>query len=127
MLPVDQTRFGRSHGNCLAACLASLLELPLAKVPTFTPDGWRSELGAWLKRRGLWFLQLNMPSREALAEVKGYAIVSGHSERGLLHATVWRGGEMVHDPHPSRAGILDIEDVIVLAPYSPAKAWRIGA
>ena len=29
MIPVDQTTFGKGHGNCLAACVASITELPL--------------------------------------------------------------------------------------------------
>jgi hypothetical protein len=134
MIPVDQTRFGAPDGNCLAACLASLLELSLDAVPHFTGEGWRARLGEWLRGRGLWALEWDAPrgctidgSRSWLAvNVPGYAIVSGQATRGLLHATVWRGGELVHDPHPSRAGLLDVEDVLVLVAIDPARAGGVS-
>ena len=33
MKPVDQTRTGVPYGNCMEACFASLLEVPLLEVP----------------------------------------------------------------------------------------------
>lgn len=33
MKPVDQTTFGAPHGNCLMACVASILEVPLDSLP----------------------------------------------------------------------------------------------
>lgn len=129
MRPIDQTRFGDPDGNCLSACLASLLELPLDEVPHFTGEGWRHRLDEWLAARGQWVLAFAPPEPSSLddaaawldAAVRGYAIVSGRSPRGLLHATVWRGGELVHDPHPSRAGLLGVQDVLVLVPLDPAR------
>lgn len=44
MRPVLQTRFGFPSGNCLLACVASILEVPLEEVP----DGWDEE--GWLAR-----------------------------------------------------------------------------
>jgi hypothetical protein len=120
VIPVDQTRFGDPDGNCLAACVASLLELPLADVDVRGDGEWWQGLARWLEPRGLWPLAFSYPTPEALEQVKGYAIVSGMTERGLLHATVWRAGKLVHDPHPSRAGLLNVEDVIVLVPIDPA-------
>lgn len=29
MIPVEQTNYTRNHGNCLTACVASLLEVPI--------------------------------------------------------------------------------------------------
>lgn len=48
----------------------------------------------------------------------GWSIVSGRSPRpgGQLHACVAFNGVVVHDPHPSRAGILDVLDFMVLRP-----------
>lgn len=132
MIPVDQDRFGDPDGNCLQACLASLLELQLHEVPHFVGEAWRADLGEWLRARGLWALLFAPPIPSTIDDaaawldetVLGYAIVSGQTPRGLLHATVWRAGQLVHDPHPSRAGLLGVEDVIVLVPIDPAEARR---
>jgi hypothetical protein len=121
--PVDQTIFGLPDGNCLAACVASLLHLDIADVPNFCEghaDGWFSRMGAWLRERGLAAFWFKGPPLESLADV--YVIVSGQSPRGdYLHATVWRGSEMVHDPHPSRAGIGEVSDTIVLLALNPSR------
>lgn len=125
MKPVDQTRFGDPDGNCLAACVASLLDLKLDEVPIPGTEGWLEELAEWLAPRGMWPLLLTRCTRDHLVHLHGYAIVSGPSVRGLMHATVWRCGEMVHDPHPSRAGILDVVDALVLVPFEPsAVRWE---
>src|SRR5580700_3839101 len=58
MQPVDQSTFG-AWGNCLSACIASILEIPLDEVPLFhdpsspvyVPQVVR--LNAWLEPRGL--------------------------------------------------------------------------
>ena len=72
---------------------------------------WWVKLTAWLGKRGLWSLLL----QEGDPRVpRGYTIVSGMSPRGLLHSTVWRDGHLVYDPHPSRAGLEDVEDAIVI-------------
>ncbi len=44
------------------------------------------------------------------------------AERGLLHSCVGLNGEIVHDPHPSRAGLLEITDYMTLTrtPSNPA-------
>ena len=64
MKPVDQVQFydpevEGSRGDCLPACIASILELPLADVPIFesTPDlPWDGHMVDWLMQRGLTFL-----------------------------------------------------------------------
>ena len=45
----------------------------------------------------------------------GLCIVNGYTERGLSHSTVWEDGELVHDPHPVPAPLLNVVSVIVLA------------
>jgi len=131
VIPVDQDRFGDPDGNCLQACLATLLDLDIGDVPHFTGEDWRARMGAWLRTRGLWALAFSPPAgtleetaRWLDETVPGYAIVSGQTPRGLLHATVWYAGELVHDPHPDRAGLLSVEDVLVLVPVDPAEVRR---
>jgi len=51
----------------------------------------------------------------------GYCILAGKSPRGdFAHAVVGWGMQVVHDPHPSRAGIVTCTEVIVLVPMNPA-------
>lgn len=118
---VDQTKFGGKDGNCLAACLATLLRLDIDEVPGFFSDDsgtWREKMGAWLVERGWGHLCIAGPPPEMLGPA--LSIVSGKSPRGdWLHATVWRGRELLHDPHPSRAGLEgEPVDTIVLVPLA---------
>lgn len=123
MKPVDQDVFTVPGGNCFSACVASLLELPLADVPYFmgqTDDhDWLGELNTWLAPRVLYALCLTFGGDY---ELPGLFILGGQSPRGdWCHAVVARGrGEVVHDPHPSRAGVLSLEDATLLVPLDPA-------
>lgn len=90
MIPVFQTRTStEALGNCFEACLASILELPLSRIPdkaAHLPDDWTEqvaaardrgkineleidigawidELRAWLAARGLLWLELQIDSR----------------------------------------------------------------
>lgn len=40
------------------------------------------------------------------------------------HSVVARGTEIIHDPHPSRAGVLSHDDVVVLVPFDPGRIQR---
>jgi hypothetical protein len=124
--PVDQTIFGLPDGNCLAACVASLLHLDITEVPNFCQgqeEGWFGRMLDWLRPLGLAAFWFKGPPTHHLAECP--VIVSGVSPRGpWLHAVIWRDGAIVHDPHPSRAGIGDVEDTIVFVPLDPASVIR---
>ena len=131
MKPVMQTVTG-SAGNCFSACLASIFELTIEEVPNFfevaghEDSAWWGAVRDWLRPRGLGviWLQLNDPAH--LAEFEGWMIVSGKSCLGIYHATVWNGGKMVHDPHPSQCGLIAPEGVDMLYPLDPAKCLILG-
>jgi hypothetical protein len=118
MKPVDQTKFGMPAGNCLAACVASVLEMPLADVPAFDgtsrpDDNWWLEFQDWLHARGMFAVELKLEGRPSicLPERSVYVILTGKSPRGdFAHAVVGRSDgdvfRLAHDPHPSRAGIV---------------------
>lgn len=118
MKPVHQTSFDEL-GNCYAACIASILELPIESVPNFCEDkkGWTFATQAWLRERGLGIVNFRVLP-ESIAEgfefgvisQHAYYIVSGKSPRGYTHAVVGLGGEIVHDPHPDGGGIVPFED-----------------
>lgn len=123
MRPVDQTTFGFNDGNCLSACVASILELPIAHVPSFVGDDRR--FLRWLGERGLSATTYSPASYVP----PGYAIAAGPSARfgGRLHACVAYDGAVVHDPHPSRDGLpLGIAEYIVLHGPDREAMWFSG-
>ncbi len=121
MIKVDQTIFGQAEGNCFPACLASLLHYDLEYLPNHHDKDWFIKYQEWLMQNaGVYMLCLEgYTPRE---HVPGYAIFSGPSPRNSgLHAVVGYAGEIVHDPHPSRAGLGgDVRDTIILIPMDPS-------
>lgn len=125
MIPIDMTTKHEppdSVGDCFPCCIASILELPRAEVPHFYEgDGWVDESGKvgmkrlqeWLRPRGFHYVEFMIRAEhlpEWVAYLDGHYVFSGKSPRGHSHATVGLAGEMVHDPHPSRAGIAPHDD-----------------
>jgi len=94
---VVQTRTG-DDGNCLNACIASILELPLKAVPEFGED-WQGDLNDFLATKGLRYRRVPMHSRPS-----GWSTIEGVSPRGGLHACVALDGELAWDPHPIEDG-----------------------
>ncbi|CAN7326918.1 hypothetical protein LJR084_001897 [Variovorax sp. LjRoot84] len=125
MKPVMQDAFGEL-GNCFSACLASLFELDITDVPNFyvtagrdDAAAWWSAVREWLRPRGFGVMTLQWADPKLIGEFEGWFIVCGESERGLQHATIWRDGKLVHDPHPSQCGIRSPESVDLLYPLDP--------
>jgi hypothetical protein len=116
----DQTTFAddaeATAGDCLAACVASLLGLPLSDVPNFALSddgglGWFLELRRFLARLGygcwVWF---GAAGHVGVGSEGTLAIAIGPSRRGdFPHAVVVRleeaGLRVIHDPNPSRLGL----------------------
>lgn len=132
MIPVVQTDTTPGTGNCLAACIASILELPLEEVPNpHTPD-WQAIWRDWLRRRGLSLLTWEIPEdytswseEELRAHLPGYCMVAVDSPRfaGKLHSVVTFDGQVVHDPHPDGlADHYDFREVDLLIALDPRLA-----
>lgn len=121
MKPVDQTIFDGVNGDCMAACVASILEVAIEDVPNFcagATDKWFERLADWLEPNGLYPLCFTLDGEW---RPQGLHVLAGKSPRGdWLHAVVAKGREVVHDPHPSRAGILTQVDVTLFIPFDPA-------
>jgi hypothetical protein len=107
MIEIKQTTFG-DHGNCFAACVASIFELPLNSVPDFCslPSDWWEEFQGWLKKKGLCAIEVQLKP-ECLVWSEGcICILSGISPRksSRLHSVIAKttrtGFEYVFDPHP---------------------------
>lgn len=120
--PVDQTTFGMPGGNCWSACVASLLELPIEDVPYFLDD-WPEKFNRWIEARGFYAVTI----ADERFVPGGYCIIGGHSPRGIPHAVVGCRDRIVHDPHPSREGLVVREDCTLLIPIDPARQCVLAA
>ena len=57
MTPVEQTKYGLHAGNCLTACVASLLDVPITAVPEFCVDGeWFTRLDEFCRENGFFLI-----------------------------------------------------------------------
>lgn len=113
MTPVKQTKLfapdAIGPGNCFAAAVASVLDLPLWMVPPFEDmfahrDPWHFRVEQWAERvMGMSFERTDGHPVDQLPE---YYIASGVSPRGVRHSVVFRNGQLAHDPHPSDGGLV---------------------
>src|SRR4051812_28515116 len=119
MKPVYQTIFGNGKngqpsGNCFAASIASILELPVEEVPNFCAhEDFIQRLNSWLAPRGFFYLEVQVAAGLKPEEIfmwAGSHIISGDGPRGLRHSVVGFAGVIAHDPHPSGAGLLTQEE-----------------
>lgn len=105
---------GVQYGDCMRACVASILDLHISEVPHFLreskgdPEGFWNGIYDFCEARGLGYLPVQAefnPTRAA--DFGGYHIIGGPSPRGggLLHAVVGFNGAIAFDPHPSKAGL----------------------
>jgi hypothetical protein len=120
MRKIKQNKFGK-EGNCLEACIASLLEIDINIIPCYKKENWNILLNVWLiKNYGYYILPLSVKgffaSFQKLMKDTLY-IASGYSKRGLFHATIWKNNKMIFDPHPSNIGIKEIEAIDFLIKY----------
>lgn len=116
-------------GDCLRATVASIFELPIEEVPHFCDTGlerpgnksvWSWALIGWCFTAGVVIdaRQVTDGERIAYSGIPGYCILSGPGPRGWRHSVVGYQGRMVHDPHPSRAGLVSIDEIEILVPIN---------
>ena len=139
MIPITQTKLVTTHrfGNCFPAAIASLLELPLDEVPNveifFGLKGqdehyWMDVMNKFLESKNLTLRNANeyfntfhssiavlfseeerKENAKALNIWDEFYLAIGKSSRGVMHNVIMKNGLMVHDPHPSREGLIDIQ------------------
>ena len=111
MIPVDQTKVSKGAGDCMSAAVASLLELPLEKVPYFKGMGqreWFIGLLEFLEKEGYEFHGTRYPNTPSLKEcpnVDGYVIASVPSGtfEGVYHSVIVdMDFRVIHDPNPNK-------------------------
>lgn len=147
MIPVDQREImdparadglspaGRP-GDCLLCCVATIAEVPYEQVPHFAeiPDWWAA-FRAWSVEHLGADVGTLVPVEGRVAQFLGcdpadvVAIACGPSPRraGIRHAVVVDGNlRLLHDPHPSRAGLPRVDELYLFVPIgkqaSPAPA-----
>jgi len=123
MIPIDQTIFGKT-GNCFPACVASILQLKLSEVPdwcTTEGDNWFLAFRKWCQEtRGLYPVMLLLDEKTSVKDLfPGFTLIGGNGPRGLKHEVIYLHGKLFHDPHPSRAGLETIEDMILFVSFNP--------
>lgn len=141
MIPIMQTKFTNEdrsvRGNCMAACVASLIEVSIGEIPAWEDMGsdgsWGDSFNRFLEEHGyshegmIVQIDFSVDWWSALLEmclgIDGYFIVGGESPRPQSttgHAVIFKDGAMVHDPHPSGTGILTIKEVYMIEPMKGA-------
>lgn len=121
---VDQTILAtdpKRLGNCFAACVATYLGVELETVPNFveferdtehSTAWWHAAIG-YMAAYGLWAFELANLQEAERGEV---VFAAGPSPRGVHHQVLYLEGQLFHDPHPSRAGLIAVTEVIAWRP-----------
>jgi len=138
MKPVEMRNINGRPGDCLNACVASILDLPYEQVPFFNlyGDGWHYTYVSFMRSHGwgLWEFAIwgcDVPlwqfgTRQTgyklyvpgywLASVLSPRIIDEHGKSGL-HAVVMKGNSVAWDPHPQRdMGHLGFIEATILVP-----------
>lgn len=96
-----------SYGDCLRACIASMLDLPTEEVPHFVHDGCEPEVTftrvrEWLAERKLVPMFSGYPTNETPEDILFFMGTTNPGVHYILfsanHAVVGCGNEIVHDP-----------------------------
>lgn len=109
-----------SHGDCLRACVASVLDMTSESVPHFFHDGCEGDIAmeritAFLATLALSPFYCSYPGAWALQDILEHHrqqnptttyILFGAVETGEDHAVVCKGGEEVHNPSWIAANIV---------------------
>jgi len=128
MIPIDQSILhdpdNGKNGDCWRACLASVLELPIEKVPHFgdmnAREGRKAEL-TFLGNMGFTIYTIygegsmtNHPQMEEGDHEYYFAIGPSPRNKNISHQVVCHNGEIVHDPHPDKTGLAGISHFEIL-------------
>lgn len=121
MIGVHQTRFGDPLGNCLPACVVSILEKPdkLDELSDFMQkktdwSGQQLLLAEWLVQFDMTCIPM-LPWEDRCEKfIEGViCIAGGRSPRGTAHSVVWRTN-LLFDPHPDGGGIDEPDSYVIL-------------
>ena len=121
MIPIMQTICDFENGDCFRACVASILELPIEKIPNFMGNGpnfFDENIRKWGDENKIRMIDIQFHDEEnrdkSLKDC--YIIASGKSPRNndFMHSIVWFNGKIIHDPHPDKNGIVGNPEIFTL-------------
>lgn len=130
-----------TENDCLRACVATLIDYNIAKVPNFVeaPEiegqkypGWWLGLQSWLNELGLYFLEIQMPENFPWhpLPLPALAIFFGETEKGIKHAIVGKVEDdkfiPVFNPHPDAGRLKSITGLGFILPRDPVSYVRMG-
>ena len=130
MKPVDQTIISSTLGDCFRACVASIFEFPIEQMPNFweqTQNGeefWKLSNDWLVKNKGYHCITVQFEPKDLHLTDGILCIACARSPRGDTdHAVVWKNG-LLHDPHPSRLGLIENPDTFTLfLPSDPKETY----
>ena len=121
-----------SYGDCLRACIATVLDMEIEYVPHFADKGVTgletlTHVRKWLGERGWTMATFGMPGDQDVADVLEYMSQANPTVTWLLfgstsvdqrdlHVNVCQGGKVVHDPAwvPSSIKAPYVEDGVAI-------------
>jgi hypothetical protein len=149
MTPTNQTKFSAftskgeriTYGNCLVACIASVLDVDIHEVPNlYTLYGitrpqhpyekptpyWAEVLNTWMREKHGKQLEIipELAYASRVTKDPNYprtVIVKGMSHRDKPHCCIYHLSTLVWDPHPSREGLKEMKHVYVIKTLADAK------
>lgn len=96
--------------NCMQCCVSYMFGVPMESVPDFATGGGWERFSAFAESKG--YAAVMIPGN---LEFEADYLASGKTERGTSHMVVMNDGKLVHDPHPSNAGLTEVQCVWLLA------------
>jgi len=120
MKTVDQKIVGLGIGDCFRACVASILEFPIDNMPNFweqtqdTHNFWKL-VNTWVYANfKCKFLVVTFTEETKHLISNILCIAFGQTDRSDEdHAVIWLNG-LIHDPHPSKTGIINDPDTFAI-------------
>lgn len=107
-----------TYGDCLRACIASVLEVPAQCVPHFLEgnnDDWFRQLQVWALDHGLYLAELS-----ADVHVTGYSIAVLSNS----HAVVQQGCRTIHNPSVVAEGKVEYRLVFLVLDGYMFETWQ---
>jgi len=128
---IYQIVFDDILGDCFRACVASILEFPIEEMPNFweqtqdVSEFWKMNNGWLMENKGLRCLHFQLSPEDKHVVEDLLCVACAKSPRGDSdHAVVWQNG-LLHDPHPSGAGLAEDPDTFtIFVPIDPIAYGR---
>jgi len=109
MIPVNQTISNSNNGDCVRACVASLLECNIDFIPNFmenSNEGYAQAVKKWGDELGIIVLDISTEDVGIFHGIHVMAFGKSPNFENCEHAVIYCNGELSHDPSPSKKGLV---------------------